>query len=69
MKTHEIVSNLMLFLINNKLESWVSVKVQDENSISRQRKASALPKSTKKDILAVLGNSEESKYPIYMTGN
>ncbi|KAL5551900.1 hypothetical protein UlMin_002076 [Ulmus minor] len=43
-------------------------QVQDENSISRQRKASVLPKSTKKDILAVLGNSEESKYPIYMTG-
>ncbi|PON82501.1 Peptidase C [Trema orientale] len=43
-------------------------QVQDENSISRQRKAAVLPKSTREDFLAVLGDSEDPKYPIYMTG-
>ncbi|KAF4354793.1 hypothetical protein F8388_017997 [Cannabis sativa] len=43
-------------------------QLQDENSISRQRKAAVLPKTTKEEILAVLGDSEDPKYPIYMTG-
>lgn len=45
------------------------VKVQDENSITRQRKAAILPKSTKEDFLAILGDYEDQKYPIYMSGN
>ena len=45
-----------------------SMKLQDENSISRQRKAAVLPKNTIEEILAVLGDSEDPKYPIYMTG-
>ncbi|XP_062074483.1 uncharacterized protein LOC133778540 [Humulus lupulus] len=43
-------------------------QLQDENSISRQRKAAVLPKNTTEEILAVLGDSEDPKYPIYMTG-
>ncbi|XP_024032765.1 uncharacterized protein LOC21410717, partial [Morus notabilis] len=43
-------------------------QVQDENSISRQRKAVVLPKTTKEEFLAILGDSEDSKYPIYMSG-
>lgn len=44
------------------------MKVQDENSISRQQRAAQLPKQSKDDILALLGDTEDAKYPIYMTG-
>ncbi|KAK9276361.1 hypothetical protein L1049_005893 [Liquidambar formosana] len=43
-------------------------QVQDENSISRQKRAAWLPKQSKKDILSLLGDKNDSKYPIYMTG-
>ncbi|XP_042464784.1 uncharacterized protein LOC122047504 isoform X1 [Zingiber officinale] len=43
-------------------------QVEDENSISRQRRAAQLSKETKAEILSILGDSEDAKYPIYMTG-
>ncbi|XP_042503689.1 uncharacterized protein LOC122080879 [Macadamia integrifolia] len=43
-------------------------QVQDENSISRERKAAQLPKPSKADILSVLGDVDDERYPIYMTG-
>ncbi|KAK4262844.1 hypothetical protein QN277_028349 [Acacia crassicarpa] len=42
-------------------------QVQDENSISRQQRAAALPKESKEDFLSLLGDTEDRKYPIYMT--
>ncbi|KAJ9706085.1 hypothetical protein PVL29_001586 [Vitis rotundifolia] len=44
------------------------MKVQDENSISRQKRAAQLPKQSKDDFLSLLGDSEDAKYLIYMTG-
>ncbi|GAB4834500.1 hypothetical protein Ancab_032757 [Ancistrocladus abbreviatus] len=43
-------------------------QVQDENSISRQLRAASLPKQSKDDFLSLLGNTDDTKYPIYMTG-
>ncbi|XP_020994261.1 uncharacterized protein LOC107479824 isoform X3 [Arachis duranensis] len=43
-------------------------QVHDENSISRQKRAAALPKKTKEDFLSLLGDADDRKYPIYMTG-
>ncbi|KAL9230975.1 hypothetical protein vseg_006256 [Gypsophila vaccaria] len=43
-------------------------QVQDENSKARQARAALLPKETKDDFLSVLGNTDDSKYPVYMTG-
>ncbi|XP_009626292.1 uncharacterized protein [Nicotiana tomentosiformis] len=43
-------------------------QAQDENSLSRQTRASSLPKESKSDFLALLGDSNNEKYPIYMTG-
>lgn len=59
--------------INNKNHSddskfSVVLKTHDENSISRQRKAALLPKETKQDFLSLLGDMDDPKYPIYMTG-
>ncbi|CBI34429.3 unnamed protein product, partial [Vitis vinifera] len=44
-------------------------QVHDENSISRQKRAAQLPKQSKDDFLLLLGDSEDAKYPIYMTGS
>ncbi|KAM3359417.1 putative protein isoform X2 [Capsicum galapagoense] len=46
---------------------WV-MKAQDENSLSRQARASSLAKESKSDFLALLGDMSNDKYPIYMTG-
>ncbi|KAK7358553.1 hypothetical protein VNO77_00486 [Canavalia gladiata] len=43
-------------------------QVQDENSISRQKRAAVLSKISKEDLLSLLGDMEDKKYPIYMTG-
>jgi len=43
-------------------------KVHDENSISRQKRASVLTKKSKGDFLSLLGDTDDKNYPIYMTG-
>uniref|UniRef100_A0A5B7BL41 Peptidase C45 hydrolase domain-containing protein n=1 Tax=Davidia involucrata TaxID=16924 RepID=A0A5B7BL41_DAVIN len=43
-------------------------QVDDENSMSRQKRAASLPKRSKNDFLSLLGDMEDAKYPIYMTG-
>ncbi|XP_031402552.1 uncharacterized protein LOC116212106 isoform X2 [Punica granatum] len=43
-------------------------QVHDENSITRQKRAATLPKRSKEDFLSVLGDTEDAKYPIFMTG-
>ncbi|KAF7828186.1 hypothetical protein G2W53_019350 [Senna tora] len=43
-------------------------EVQDENSISRQQRAAVLEKKSKEDFLSLLGDNEDSKYPIYTKG-
>ncbi|KAE9614094.1 hypothetical protein Lal_00016511 [Lupinus albus] len=43
-------------------------QVQDENSIHRQKRASFLAKTSKEDFLSLLGDFDDKKYPIYMTG-
>lgn len=45
------------------------LKVQDDNSTSRQERATILPKETKDDFLSLLGDMEDNRYPIYMTGS
>ncbi|KAJ0105474.1 hypothetical protein Patl1_17595 [Pistacia atlantica] len=45
-----------------------STKVQDENSISRQKRATVLPKRSKDDFLSLLGDTNHPEYPIYMIG-
>lgn len=44
------------------------LKAHDENSISRQKRAALLPKGSKTDYLSLLGDVDDPKYPIYMTG-
>lgn len=48
---------------------YFSMEVQDENSISRQRRAAQLSAESKSAVLSILGDSADEKYPIYMTGN
>ncbi|KAG7033383.1 hypothetical protein SDJN02_07439, partial [Cucurbita argyrosperma subsp. argyrosperma] len=43
-------------------------EVQDENSTSRQKQADVQPKVSKNDFLSTLGDLDNKKYPIYMTG-
>ncbi|XP_021275556.1 uncharacterized protein LOC110410251 [Herrania umbratica] len=43
-------------------------QVHDENSMSRQRRAALLPLGSKTNFLSILGDTEDTKYPIYMTG-
>ncbi|XP_031281352.1 uncharacterized protein LOC116139849 [Pistacia vera] len=43
-------------------------QVQDENSISRQKRATVLPKRSKDDFLSLLGDTNHPEYPIYMIG-
>ncbi|XP_076936297.1 uncharacterized protein LOC143603375 [Bidens hawaiensis] len=43
-------------------------QVHDENSISRQNKAALLPKKSKHDLLSLLGDTSDHKYPIFMQG-
>ncbi|XP_014507632.1 uncharacterized protein LOC106767290 isoform X2 [Vigna radiata var. radiata] len=43
-------------------------QVHDENSMSRQKRASVLTKMSKGDFLSLLGDMDDKNYPIYMTG-
>ncbi|KAI3407185.1 uncharacterized protein J3R85_021232 [Psidium guajava] len=43
-------------------------QAEDENSISRQKRAAMLPKNSKQDFLSLLGDTDDAKYPIYMSG-
>lgn len=43
-------------------------KVQDESSISRHKRAAVLTKESKGDFLSLLGDMDDKKHPIYMTG-
>ncbi|CDP12108.1 unnamed protein product [Coffea canephora] len=43
-------------------------QVQDENSLTRQKSAALLPKSSKIDFLSLLGDTSDKTYPIYMSG-
>nr|KYP58667.1 hypothetical protein KK1_014084 [Cajanus cajan] len=40
----------------------------NENSIRRQKRAAVLTKKSKGDFLSLLGDMDDKKYPIYMTG-
>lgn len=64
----ELTSQFHLKNNNNNNHGFVAMKVHDENSISRQKRAAQLPKQSKDDFLLLLGDSEDAKYPIYMTG-
>ncbi|KAI3713561.1 hypothetical protein L1987_72140 [Smallanthus sonchifolius] len=43
-------------------------QVHDQNSISRQNRAALLPKRSKQDLLSLLGDTGDHKYPIFMQG-
>jgi len=43
-------------------------KVQDENSISREKRAAQCSVDSKETALSLLGDTADDKYPIYMTG-
>uniref|UniRef100_A0A453EGB4 Peptidase C45 hydrolase domain-containing protein n=1 Tax=Aegilops tauschii subsp. strangulata TaxID=200361 RepID=A0A453EGB4_AEGTS len=43
-------------------------QVQDENSMSRERRAAQCAMDSKEKALAVLGDTADDKYPIFMTG-
>lgn len=45
------------------------MKEQDENSLSRQKKAASLPMGSRRDFLSLLGDKSDETYPIYMKGN
>ncbi|MCI23909.1 acyl-coenzyme A:6-aminopenicillanic acid acyl-transferase, partial [Trifolium medium] len=44
------------------------LKAQDESSISRLKRANVMRKTTKEDFLSILGDADDKKNPIYMTG-
>jgi hypothetical protein len=52
-----------------KLNHGFCIKVQDDSSISRQKRAVVLPKTSKNEFLSLLADVADAKYPIYMTGN
>ncbi|KAF6172954.1 hypothetical protein GIB67_006330 [Kingdonia uniflora] len=62
-----IVGETPFFHANMYLHLQVK-QVQDENSISRKKRADQLPKQSKTDFLRVLGDTEDEKFPIYMKG-
>ncbi|KAK9053009.1 hypothetical protein SSX86_029639 [Deinandra increscens subsp. villosa] len=43
-------------------------QAHDQNSISRQNRAALLPKKSKQDLLSLLGDTDDHKYPIFMQG-
>ncbi|RCV23573.1 hypothetical protein SETIT_5G017400v2 [Setaria italica] len=43
-------------------------QVQDENSISREKRAARCSVDSKETALSLLGDTADDKYPIYMTG-
>jgi hypothetical protein len=44
-------------------------KVQDENSMSREKRAAQCSVDSKETALSLLGDAADDKYPIYMTGD
>jgi hypothetical protein len=46
----------------------IKLKAQDESSISRLKRANVMRKTTKDDFLSILGDADDKKNPIYMTG-
>jgi len=44
-------------------------QVQDENSISREKRAAQCSVDSKETALSLLGDTADDKYPIYMTGD
>ncbi|KAK1438485.1 hypothetical protein QVD17_04294 [Tagetes erecta] len=63
---HEIGSN-PFFHANMYLHLAVD-QVHDQNSISRQHRAALLPKESKQDLISLLGDTDDSEYPIFMKG-
>ncbi|XP_057810172.1 uncharacterized protein LOC131024676 [Salvia miltiorrhiza] len=63
---HE-VGSLPFFHANTYLHLQVQQE-QDDNSLSRQKRATVLPTGSTSDFLALLGDNDDTKYPIYMTG-
>ncbi|KAK3434274.1 hypothetical protein EUGRSUZ_D01784 [Eucalyptus grandis] len=43
-------------------------QVEDENLISRQKSSAVLPKNSKQDFLSLLGDTDDEKYSIYISG-
>ncbi|KAJ8645990.1 hypothetical protein MRB53_007738 [Persea americana] len=64
---HEI-GETTFFHANMYLHLLQVKQVHDESSLSRQRRAAQLPKQSKEEILSLLGDSADEKYPIYMQG-
>ncbi|KAL6177353.1 hypothetical protein ACLB2K_048879 [Fragaria x ananassa] len=62
-----VVGETPFFHANMYLHLQVN-QVHDENSLTRQKKATTLPKGSKEDVLSLLGDTDEPIYPIYMTG-
>ncbi|KAG5014536.1 hypothetical protein JHK82_020219 [Glycine max] len=55
-------------IVNVETASRKRISVQDENSISRQKRAAVLTKESKGDFLSLLEDMDDKKYPIYTTG-
>ncbi|RDX83034.1 hypothetical protein CR513_36099, partial [Mucuna pruriens] len=63
------ISTRRIFNVETASRKRISVyEVQDENSMSRQKRAAILTKKSKGDFLSLLGDMDDKKYPIYMTG-
>ncbi|XP_071702319.1 uncharacterized protein [Rutidosis leptorrhynchoides] len=43
-------------------------QVHDQNSVSRQNRAALLAKESKDDLVSLLGDTSDKKYPIFMQG-
>ncbi|KAL3021547.1 hypothetical protein AAZX31_05G198900 [Glycine max] len=61
------VGNTPFFHANMYLHLPIN-QVQDESSISRHKRAAVLTKESKGDFLSLLGDMDDKKHPIYMTG-
>ncbi|WVZ22833.1 hypothetical protein V8G54_001377 [Vigna mungo] len=58
-----------IFNVETASRNRISIyEVHDENSMSRQKRASVLTKKSKGDFLSLLGDIDDKNYPIYMTG-
>eukprot|EP01018_Ginkgo_biloba_P015297 Gb_10773 [translate_table: standard] len=47
---------------------YLHLEANDENSSRRQKRAAELPKSSQAEILSLLGDTGDAKFPIYMQG-
>jgi hypothetical protein len=63
--TNDPISNCFI----NSIVSCRFSKVYDENSMSRERRAAQCVMDSKENALYVLGDADDEKYPIFMTGN